>query len=121
MWPFKKKPKPEPPSPQRIGFSQIDSTEHFGDNERLGVEDWIATFPLNSRSPNPTSMGLPALGASDEETYRVAAYLSSARDHINVKADGVYCPICHIASISLSKLKTPCPKCSRPLLRFGWS
>jgi hypothetical protein len=121
MWPFRKKQKSAALSSQSMGFSQLDSTERFDDSERLGPEDWIETFALNSRIENPTTMGLPALGTGEDETYRVAAYLSGARDYINIPGDGVYCPICHIANTSLSRLRTPCPKCSRPLLRFGWT
>lgn len=120
MWPFKKKPKVVSSPPQRVGFSQVDSTEHFGDNQRLGPDDWIDTFPLNSRIQQPTTMGLPPLGASDDDTYKIALYLSGARDLINVRSDGVYCPICHIANTSLGRIRAPCPKCSRLLLRFGW-
>lgn len=29
-------------------YSQTDITEAFGDNVRLGPDDWIATVPLNA-------------------------------------------------------------------------
>ena len=119
MWPFKK--KPVYPSAQQIAFSQVDITERFGDNGRLGVEDWIATVALNTRVPEPTTVGLPPQGAADNVTYHIAAGLSRARDLANDAADGVYCPICHIANVDLKRLHTPCPKCGRDLLRFGWN
>ena len=117
MWPFSKKEK----SPvESISYSQVDITEAFGDNERLGPDDWIATVPLNATTKNPESMGLPPAGAAADEVYRVAAKLSELRESIPVPGDGVYCPVCHIANVDLGKLRTPCPQCSRPLLKFGW-
>ncbi len=101
-------------------FSQLDITEGFGDNERLRPEDWIATVPLNKTVPNGQAMGLPRFDASDGEIYELAARLSQLREAVAIPNDGVYCPICHVANIQLAKLNAPCPKCGRPLLRFGW-
>lgn len=123
MWPFKKKAastKEEGGASQPMSFSQIDLTERFGDNLSLGPNDWIETAPLNARIKNPESMGLPPLGASEEETYRVADRLSRIRESVAIANDGVYCPICHIANTRLSLLRSPCPKCGRQLLKFGW-
>lgn len=75
MWPFKTKPKLEAMPPQRIGFSQLDSTEYFHGNNRLSPDQWIETFALNTRVEGPISMGLPALGSSAEEAYSSAVYL----------------------------------------------
>ncbi len=105
---------------ERFSYSQVDFTEGFGDNERLGPNDWISTRPLNSDIDDPESMGLPPIGADPNEVYRVASELSALRESIPVPNDGVYCPICHIASVDLGKLRTPCPKCGRDLLKFGW-
>ena len=66
-------------------------------------------------------MGLPSVHASEEEVYEVASKLSLFRESIPIPNDGVYCPICHIANIDLAKLRTPCPKCGRALLKFGWA
>ena len=101
-------------------FSQVDTTERFGDDQRLGPDDWIETTPLNSMTNDPESMGLPPLGANENEVYRVASELSALRESIPIPNDGVYCPICHIANVDLGKLRTLCPKCGRKLLRFGW-
>ena len=123
MWPFKKKgPPPGRPSgvPANPSFSQVDVTERFGDNLSLGPNDWIRTVPLNIGIKQPESMGLPPVGANDERTYQVADRLSRMRETVSVPSDGVYCPICHIANIQLGLLRTPCPKCGRPLLKFGW-
>ncbi len=105
---------------EQFSYSQVDITEGFGDNERLGPEDWISTSPLNSGMDDPESMGLPRLGADPNEVYRVASELSLLRESIPIPTDGVYCPICHIANVDLGKLRTPCPKCGRDLLKFGW-
>jgi hypothetical protein len=120
MWPFKKKTKVGSAAPQAIMFSQVDSTETFGDNLRLGPEDWIETTPISVLGPGLSSEGLPAPGASADEIYRVADRLSLLRESIPIANDGVYCPVCHRANISLSRLRTPCPTCGRPLLKFGW-
>ena len=103
-----------------LGFSQVDTTERFGDNLSLGRDDWITTSPLNSEIPHPERMGLPSLGASDDEVYATASRLSGVRDLVQLPDDGVYCPVCHIANTDLARLGTPCPKCGRQLLRFGW-
>jgi hypothetical protein len=117
MWPFKRKPQfAERP----ISFSQVDFTESFADDERLGPEDWISTKALNARTKNPESMGLPSLAADADEVYRIASALSEIRESLPLARDGVYCPICHIANVDLGKLRTPCPSCGRALLQFGW-
>jgi hypothetical protein len=71
-------------------------------------------------TPNGEANGLPPADATDEEVYAVAARMSQIRESIPIANDGVYCPICHIANVQLAKLPTPCPKCGRPLLKFGW-
>ena len=106
--------------PQQISFSQVDVTERFGDNQSLGADDWINTAPLNAGIPNPEAQGLPRVGASDNETYAAAERLSKFRESIPLPDDGVYCPVCHIANVTLGRLRTPCPRCNRPLLKFGW-
>jgi hypothetical protein len=118
MWPFKKKAVQQ--VPVKISFSQVDMTERFDDNQSLTSSDWIATISVNTRVKDPESSGLPPLGANDDEIYRIASRLSSLRESIHIPNDGVYCPICHIANIDLSKLRTPCPHCQRALLKFGW-
>lgn len=124
MWPFKKKQatsdQPEKFPPGAISFSQVDTTERFGDNLRLKPHEWIATIPLNSITQNPDQMGLPTVDASEEEVFRIASRLSQMRESIPIPSDGVYCPVCHIANIDIAKLRTPCPQCSRELLKFGW-
>ena len=106
---------------EAIAFSQVDITERFDDNRRLGKDEWISTTALNETIRNPESAGLPSPGADSEEVYRVASKLSALRESIPVPDDGVYCPICHIANVDLGKLRTPCPKCGRELLKFGWT
>jgi hypothetical protein len=118
MWPFKK--KEETMGAEPISFSQVDTTEQFGDNLRLTPNDWIDTVPLNTITNDPKSMGLPALGASDEEVFQIASKLSYLRESIPIPDDGVYCPVCHIANVDINKLRTPCPQCGRELLKFGW-
>jgi hypothetical protein len=108
-------------SAEAISFSQLDITERFDDNQKLGKDEWISTTPLNSTIPNPESSGLPSPGADSDEVYRVASELSALRESIPIPDDGVYCPICHIANNDLEKLRTPCPKCGRDLLKFGWT
>jgi hypothetical protein len=121
MWPFKKKPKsPEPFPAGAISFSQLDITETFGDNLQLTEADWVQTSPLNERIPDPQLQGLPPRGADDATVYAIAERLSQLRESIQIESDGVYCPTCHIANTSLAKLRTPCPKCGKPLLKFGW-
>ena len=117
MWPFKKNEKAES---LWISYSQVDVTERFGDNLELKPADWIATTPLNLMTDDPESDGLPPPNADEEQTYRIATQLSELTESIQIPNDGVYCPICHIANVDLSKLHTPCPKCDRSLLKFGW-
>jgi hypothetical protein len=117
MWPFSKRAKP---TGETISYSQLDITEGFGDDERLGPDEWISTTPLNARTKNPESMGLPSVRASAAEVYRVASKLSALRESVPVPNDGVYCPVCHIANVDLGRLRTPCPQCGRGLLKFGW-
>ena len=122
MWPFKKKqtPKPELLPPGPISYSQVDTTERFGDNLRLAQDEWIATIPLNTMTQDPESMGLPSVGASTDEVFRIASRLSHLRESIRIPTDGVYCAVCHIANIDIGKVRTPCPQCGRELLKFGW-
>lgn len=122
MWPFKKKQsaKAQRIPPGQISYSQLDTTERFNDNLNLKPDDWIATIPLNKITKNPESMGLPTVSASDEEIYEVASKLSRLRETIPIPNDGVYCAICHMANVDISRLRTPCPKCGRDLLKFGW-
>lgn len=120
MWPFKKKKSSQKIPPGQISFSQLDITENFGDDQRLKPADWVSTTPLNKITQNVQNSGLPPVGADDVEVYAVASALSQMRESIPIPNDGVYCPICHIANTQLSKLRTPCPKCGRPLLKFGW-
>ena len=120
MWPFKKRPSPDV-APASISYSQLDITEAFDDNLRLGADDWIATIPVNTSVPDPQAQGLPAVGAGADEVYRIAQSLSILRESFDLPDDGVYCPICHIANTSLARLHTPCPRCKRPLLKFGWT
>ena len=68
----------------------------------------------------PIQLHLVSPEAPDDEVYQRALNMSRVRDRIGNPDDGVYCPICHKANIDLDKLGTPCPTCSRPLLRFGW-
>jgi hypothetical protein len=122
MWPFKKKnPKNTSiGSNQPILFSQVDTTERFDDNVGLTSDDWIATIPLNTLIRDPELQGLPAVEADGDVVYQVATKLSRIRESIPIPNDGVYCPTCHIANVDIGKLGTPCPKCSKPLLKFGW-
>jgi len=122
MWPFKKKAKAATQTVpvHQISYSQLDITERFDDHMDLQPDDWIATAPLNKMTPNAQGQGLPSVDASEEEIYAAASLLSRFRESIPIPNDGVYCPICHIANIDLGKLRQPCPKCSRPLLKFGW-
>ena len=121
MWPFKKKQKASAPAgSKQYSYSQVDITKRFGDNLSLGPDDWIDTVPLNAEVPDPQSQGLLPCGASDEDTYLLADRLSRLREAIFIPADGVYCPICHVANVMPILLRTPCPRCGRPLLKFGW-
>lgn len=122
MWPFKRRSKPraESISDAPISFSQVDLTERFDDDRALRPDEWIATTPLNAGIPEPESMGLPKVGAADDEVYAIAARPSKAREVFQLARDGVYCPVCHIANTDRKRLHSPCPKCGRNLLLFGW-
>jgi len=117
MWPFRKKRKAPVPA---MMYSQADVTGAFGDDQRLGPDDWITSVPLNASTADPVSMGLPPVGADEDEVYRLASKLSELRESIPIPNDGVYCPVCHMANVDLGRLRTPCPQCGRPLLKFGW-
>ena len=103
-----------------FSYSQVDITERFGDNERLKPDEWIETVPVNKTAQEPEKVGLPPLGASADMVYEIAARLSKLREQIPIPNDGVYCPVCHIANIDIRRLNSPCPKCGRKLLKFGW-
>ena len=117
---FKRKKPTETIDPHKLYYSQLDITEHFGDNLRLKPDEWIATTPIKSHNQNPESIGLPPVGADESTVYAIGSKMSALRGQIVGLNDGVYCPICHIANIDIQKLHTPCPKCSRKLLQFGW-
>jgi hypothetical protein len=78
MWPFKKKPKATKQTMplDQFSHSQLDITEAFGDNFRLKPEDWIATIPLNTTTPDGQASGLPSVDSSDEAVYAIASRLS---------------------------------------------
>lgn len=122
MWPFKKRQAAESQhlSSEAVLYSQLDVTESFGGNLDLKAGDWVATIPLNSMIDNPESSGLPPVNASADEIFGIASRLSSLRESFPDLKDGVYCAVCHIANVDISKLRTPCPKCGRDLLKFGW-
>jgi len=103
-----------------LSFTQLDITEGFGDEVELGPDDWIPTTPLNATAPDPAAVGLPLVGAGDDEVYGVGSRLSEIRESVSLQNDGVYCPVCHIANVESAKLRSPCPRCGRPLLKFGW-
>lgn len=113
--------KIETMDPREIAFSQLDVTERFDDDKSLKPEDWIETTPLNRRIPDPVESGLPSVDADCDQIYRIASAMSELRESIPIQGDGVYCPICHIANIEIEKLRTPCPRCGRELLKFGWT
>lgn len=119
-WPFRKKEKVKYVNPNEIGFTQVDITETFDDHLTLSKEDWIETVSLNSFASGPPG-NLPPADASEDEVYRIASDLSKIRETLNLPDDGVYCPVCHIANVDIENLRTPCPKCGRPLLAFGWT
>ncbi|HCC74088.1 MAG TPA: hypothetical protein DEP92_04765 [Candidatus Komeilibacteria bacterium] len=101
-------------------YSQIDITENFSDNQNLNSDQWINTIPINTSVNKPETMGLPPVNAHIDQIYEIANNLSKLREQINNPTDGVYCPVCHIANIDIKKLHSPCPKCNRNLLKFGW-
>ncbi len=117
MWPFKSK-KRFGDAP--ISFTQLDLTEGFADDQRLGPDDWIATTPINQLNKDPESVGLPSHRADAAEIYRIASAVSAIRESLPLDRDGVYYPVCHIANVDRRKLRTSCPKCGRALLQFGW-
>jgi ssDNA-binding Zn-finger/Zn-ribbon topoisomerase 1 len=112
------KPTTQTMPPGEISYSQLDITERFDDQLHLKPEEWISTVPLNKSVP--TGKGLPPVSASSDEVYKAAERLSHFRESISIPNDGVYCPVCHIANTQLAKLRKPCPKCGRALLKFGW-
>ena len=116
--PPQSKPATQMMPPGELSYSQLDITERFDDHLRLKPDDWIETVPLNKSAPD--GKGLPPVSASADEVYKVADRLSKIRESISIPNDGVYCPVCHIANTQLAKLRTPCPKCGRALLKFGW-
>ena len=109
---------PQTLPPGEISYSQLDITERFDDHLNLKPDDWIQTVALNKSVPS--GKGLPLVDASADEVYKAADRLSKMRESISIPNDGVYCPVCHIANTQLAKLRTPCPKCGRALLKFGW-
>ncbi len=116
IWPSRKKKQ----TPPVLMYSQVDITEAFGNDQRLSLDEWIVTVPLNATTSNPESMGLPPVNANADEVHRVASMLSELRESIPIRNDGVYCPVCHTANVDLERLRKPCPQCGRPLLKFGW-
>ncbi|MBZ0113285.1 MAG: hypothetical protein K8J08_12545 [Thermoanaerobaculia bacterium] len=121
MWPFNKSKATTRTIPSgENSYSQLDITESFGDNEGLTPDDWVSTSPLNEMTANALVSGLPPADATDEQVYAVAERMSQLRESIPIPNDGVYCPVCHIANVQLARLRTPCPKCGKPLLKFGW-
>jgi hypothetical protein len=51
MWPFSKKVRAPV---EAMSYSQVDITETFGDDQRLGPDEWIATTPLNATQKERT-------------------------------------------------------------------
>lgn len=119
-WKFATKSKTAKVDPNELRYSQLDITEYFGDQSRFTKEEWIATVALNSKMRDPVARGLPPHSATSTEIYTAAAQLSVIRSRFAGLGDGVYCPVCHIANVDYEKLNTPCPKCGRKLLSFGW-
>lgn len=108
-------------NPKELMFSQLDITGGFDDDVGLDPTDWVETKPLNTIVEDPESSRLPPPDADAEEVYRIASKLSEVRESLHIPRDGVYCPVCHIANIDLTKLRAPCPQCGRELLKFGWT
>lgn len=121
MWPFKKKHKPLTIDPMQISYTQVDITERFDDRERAGGSNWIETTPLSNNNEGGTTSGLPSGDATDDKIYHIAQGMSAMRESFGGLDDGVYCPICHIANANYSQIGTPCPRCGRLLLAFGWT
>jgi len=121
MWPFKRKPKVEYIDSAELNFTQVDFTERFDDHQNLSADDWIETIPMNQMFMDGKRNNLPPIDATPDEVYGAAAKLSKIRESFANPADGVYCPICHVAIINIENLGRPCPKCRRPLLAFGWT
>lgn len=121
MWPFRKKGKMEYLDPGELNFTQLDFTERFGDHLSLGKSEWIQTIPMNEIIERKNLSNLPLPGTNNEEVYKTASQLSEIRERFHMPDDGVYCPICHIANVNIENLGTPCPRCDRPLLAFGWT
>jgi hypothetical protein len=122
MWPFKRKPRTsDQPPTDALSFSQLGVTETLGSKFRPTENGWVHTSALDEMTPDPQAHGLPPRGASDEAVYAYFDQFSRLRDIFATETDGVYCPICQIANYSIAKLRTPCPKCNRPLLRFDWT
>ena len=121
FWPFKRKPKIEYLNTKDLNFTQVDFTEYFDQNLSLAPDEWVPTIPMNRYLGHDNNGNLPSMDASEHEIYRIALGLSEIREQFRVPGDGVYCPVCHIANVDISNLGKECPKCSRPLLAFGWS
>jgi hypothetical protein len=115
---FRRERQPNPPT--AISFTQVDATEGFDDDIGLQPEDWVPTVPINSLVPDSEDSGLPPVEASPDQVFGIASELSTVRESLPLPSDGVYCAVCHIANIDLAKLRTPCPRCGRELLQFGW-
>jgi hypothetical protein len=102
-----------------ISYSQLDITEEFG-KPNVGPDTWVTTTPINLTNPDPESSGLPPKDATPDRIYEIGSKLSALRNEIGNAHDGVYCPVCHKANTDINNLDSPCPKCGRKLLRFGW-
>ena len=121
FWPFNKKSKVEHIDPSNVSYTQVDVTEHFEQHLALSMNEWITTIAINKLIGHNNNGNLPDIDANDHEIYRIALSLSEIREKFKIHGDGVYCPVCHIANINIANLGEECPKCSRPLLAFGWS
>lgn len=117
-WPFKKKEDVEFIDPAELNYTQVDITEVFDQHLSLSKDEWVETTPVNRMISGKSN--LPPIDASDDEVFRIASELSAIREEFQVLDDGVYCPVCHIANTDIANLRKPCPKCTRPLLAFGW-
>ena len=119
LWPFKK--KVETVYPSTLNFTQLDMTETCGPPQTAGPDDWVKTSPILASLKKEVVTNLPPLDSLSGVIYERAAELSSIREEFDDLGDGAYCPICHIANVDGDKVAQPCPKCSRPLLAFGWN